>query len=121
MAMNMRRAFNAKMLTRLTLLKNQGGYFDDDNTWVKGEQKKSIVFGRVIVGNKFSQFSEGLATVAEDGGERYTDYRSLYVRDIYDISIRDQIIFKGKVFNIIQQSDETVFGFNSFLIEAKEI
>lgn len=121
MAMNMHRAFNAKMMTQLTLLKNLGGSYDDDNTWVEGKQKKFTIYGRVIVGNKFSQFSEGLATVAEDGGERYTDYRSLYVKDIYDIGIRDQILFKGKTFNIIQQSDEEVFGFNSFLIEAQEL
>ena len=120
MAMSMHRAFNAKMLTGITLVSIEPGSWDEYNNWVEGKEKKSTIFGRVIVGNKFSQFEEGIALHNEDGGSRYSDYRSLYVKNIYTVKVQDRIIFKGKTFRILQQSDEDVFGFNSFLIEAQE-
>ena len=121
MAMNMQRAFHPKMLVALTLVSISAGSFNDDNDWVAGTSTESTIYGRLITGNKFSQFDVGISKRIEDGGTRLTDYRSLYIKDIYTFDIElAQIVHKGKLYNILQETDETVFGFRGFLLEASE-
>lgn len=117
MAMNMGRAFNAKMMTRLTKYSVGTGYYDDNNDWVSGDITSGTVFGVLKTGNKFSQMDEGEALQSEDGGTRYSDYKTLYVREQYEILMTDKIEFKGKYYNVLQRSDESLFGFYAVLLE----
>ena len=117
MAIQMQRAFNARMLSPLTRYSILTGAYDDDNVWVEGRKISSRVYGVIKAGNKFSQFDEGIAIHNEVGGIRTSDYRTLYINDKYKINIEDKIGFKGTFYNIIQQSDEDVYGFNSYIIE----
>ena len=120
MTMNMSRAFNSRMMTKLSRYFILPGAFNDDNDWIEGTKTKSSLFGVVLAGNKFSQFDEGISLHPEDGGARYSDYRSLYINDKYDLKVDDYIGFQGKYFRVLQQSDESVFGFKSFLLEKSE-
>lgn len=117
MAMQMQRAFNARMLTKLTLVTVTPGTYDEDNHWVNGATVSSDIWGVVKAGNKFSQFDEGEALHSEDGGARYSDYRTLYVTDLYPIQLQDKILYRNIYYNVIQRSDERVYGFYSVLIE----
>lgn len=121
MAMSMHTAFNAKMMTTLTVVTVSAGAYNADNDWIAGSTTEVSFSGVLTTGNKFSQFEEGMSLRAGDGGARFSDYRTLYVKDTVALKIQDKIKHKGKTYNIIQQSDETVFGFNSFLLEAKEL
>jgi len=120
MTMQMQRAFNSRMLTKMVRYSIPEGSYDANNNWVEAKPTKSFVFGVIKAGNKFSQFEEGIAMINEDGGIRNSDYRSLYITDKYPIVIGDKVGFKGKYYNILQESDEDVFGFNSFIIEKSE-
>ena len=120
MAMQMQRAFNARMLTRVTRYKQLVGSYDELNVWVDGKVKTSTLNGVIKAGNKFSQFEEGMALHNEDGGNRISDYRTLYITDKYDLDIQDKIAFKGNYYNVLQQSDEEVYGFRSYLLEKSE-
>ena len=117
MAMQMQRAFNSRMLTKITKYTILEGSYNDDNDWVEGKSVTSKIYGVIKAGNKFSQFEEGIALHSEEGGHRTSDYRTLYINDKYSLDIGDKIGFKDTVFNILQQSDESVYGFNSFTIE----
>jgi len=116
----MKRALNAKMLSKLTRYIIKPGAYDADNNWVAGRTIPTIVWGVIKAGNKFSQFEEGDALRPEDGGARFSRYRSLYITDKFTIDIGDKIGFKGKYYNILQQSDEGVYGFNSYIVEKSE-
>lgn len=118
--MNMSRAFNSKMLVKLIKYRVEEGYFNENNDWVEGATRKSIVRGVMISGNRFSQFEEGLARVSEDGGIRFSDYKTLHIPDRYDVKMEDKIFYKGKYFNVLQQSDETEFNFKGFILEKSE-
>lgn len=120
MTMKMQRAFNSKFLVPLIRYKVAEGTYDADNNWVEGMVTKSTIYGRVVAGNKFSQFEEGIAKIVEDGGTRFADYRGLYVTDKYSISPTDMIGYRGKYFNVLQQSDESPFGFESYILEKSE-
>lgn len=120
MTMKMQRAFNSKFLVPLARYKVGLGSYNEDNLWVEGTVTKSIIFGRVVAGNKFSQFEEGIARVVEDGGTRFVDYRGLYVIDKYFIEPEDKIGYRGNYFTVLQQSDEAPFGFNSYILEKSE-
>jgi len=113
----MQRAFNARMLSKVKHYTIGEGHYNDDNDWVEGTVTSRNVFGVIKAGNKFSQFDEGISIHSDEGGHRTSDYRTLYVIDKYSIDIGDKIRFKDTNFNIIQQSDESVYGFNSFIIE----
>ena len=115
--MSMRRAFNSRMLTKLVWVTIEEGHYNESNDWVSGAKVNRAIFGRITSGNKFSQFEEGIALKTEEGGSRFSNYRSLYVTDKFPVKPQDKVIFKNKTYNILQQSDEEVFGFNSFLIE----
>jgi hypothetical protein len=109
------------MLTNITLRSVVEGEFNEDNDWVEGAYSDSTIYGRLLVGNKFSQFDVGVSKRVEYGGTRFSNFRSLFIKDIYKLNLKtDLIVHKGLVYNILQEADETVFGFRGFLIEAKE-
>jgi hypothetical protein len=117
MAMQMQRAFNAKMLTRVQHYTVAEGSYDENNNWIAGGTVKKNIFAVIKAGNKFSQFEEGEAVHNEVGGIRTSLYRSLYVKDKYKLSIGDKVGVKGVYYNILQTSDESVYGFHSYLVE----
>jgi len=120
MAMQMQRAFNSKMLSPLTKYSIVPSTYDDNNQVVEGDIVPSTIMAVNLAGNKFSQFEEGEALHSEDGGQRYSDYRTIYITDKYSLEMVDKIGFSGKFYNILQRSDEKMFGFWSFLIERSE-
>ncbi len=115
--MQMQRAFNSKMLTRIQHYTVSTGSYDENNDWVEGNAARRNIFGVIKAGNKFSQFEEGEAIHNEVGGIRTSLYRSLYVKDKYRLAIGDKVGVKGVFYNILQTSDESVYGFHSYLIE----
>jgi hypothetical protein len=120
MTMQMQRAFSSRMQTPLTLHKVNEGSYDDDNNWVQGSKKTTSIFGVITAGNKFSQFDEGISLHSEDGGARYSNYRNLYVKDKYQVSRGDKVSFRDAYYNVLQESDEQIFGFSSFILEKSE-
>lgn len=120
MAMQMQGAFDAQMLSPLTRYSVSAGSYDDNNDWIDGATVSSLVYGVIKSGNKFSQFEEGIALHNEDGGIRYSDYRGLYITDQFPIELGDKILFKGVYYNVLQNSDEEVYGFNSYILEKSE-
>lgn len=120
MAMQMQEAFDAQMLTPVIRYSISEGSYDNDNRWIQGSKKATTIYGVIKAGNKFSQFEEGEALHSEDGGQRFSDYRTLYVTDRYPIELKDKIGFSGKYFNVLQRSDEAVYGFYSVLLERSE-
>ena len=120
MAMQMQRAFNKRMLTKLDKYSVTESTYDENNHVVPGLRVHSKIFGVLKAGNKFSQFDEGEALHSEDGGKRYSDYRTLYATNKYSLELGDKIGHGGKFYNILQRSDEEVFGFYSYLLEKSE-
>jgi len=121
MAFSMHRAFNARMESPIVVRSVADGHYDDDNVWVPGAETQTTVYGVITAGNKFSQFEEGIALHSEDGGSRYSNYRNLYIKDIFIINLDDRIDFRGCCYRVLQESDEEVFGFNSFILEKEEL
>lgn len=117
MAMQMQRAFNSRMLTRVSKYSIGEGHYDETNEWIEGKQERSTIYGVLQAGNKFSQFDEGISLHNEVGGKRYTDYRSLYVTNKTKLKITDKVGIKGTYYNILQMSDEDTYGFYSYLLE----
>lgn len=117
MAMYMGQAFDASFLVSLTLYSQAAGSYNDDNDWISGGTTSSTVSGVVQAGNKFAQFEEGMAVHNEDGGTRTSDYRSLYILSSFNLELGDKLGYQGVYYNILQQSDESPFGFDSFLLE----
>ena len=120
MAMQMQRAFNSRMLTKLFRYQVLEGSRNEFNEWVQGRVIKSKVFGVIKAGNKFSQFEEGEAVHTDDGGQRFSDYRTLYVTKKNAVNPGDKIGFKGKFYNVLQLSDEDEYGFWSYILEKSE-
>ena len=120
MAMQMQRAFNARMLTKIAKYTQTVGAYDALNVWVDGAIVESFLYGVIKAGNKFSQFEEGIALHNEDGGIRFTDYRTLYITDKYSVELNDKVSYKGKYYNVLQKSDEEVYGFASYILEKSE-
>jgi hypothetical protein len=122
MAMKMQRAFNARMLTKLTLYTapDPAGYYDDSNDWIVNKYVVKNIYGVIKAGNKFSQFEEGQALRVEDGGQRISDFRTLYITDKFPVKLGDKIKFTGKYFNVLQRSDEETYGFYSVLLEKSQ-
>jgi len=118
--MNMRKAFNSKMLTKAVRYSVLTGAYDDDNNWVEGRKIRNNIWGVIKVGNQFSQFDEAEALHSEDGGRRHSNYISLYITDKFTLNLGDKVGFKGKYFNVLQRSDESQYGFSSFLLEQSE-
>ena len=120
MAMQMQRAFNARMLTKVGKFTQADGSFNDLNVWLDGSVKESSIYGVILAGNKFSQFEEGMALHNEDGGIRYSDYRTIFITDKFSLELQDKVKFRNIYYNVLQQSDETEYGFSSYLIEKSE-
>jgi hypothetical protein len=120
MAMQMQQAFDSQMLTKMIKVEQFVGHFDDINNWIKGAVSYSNIWGVLQAGNKFSQFDEGISLRNMDGGDRFSDFRSLYVTDRFALKNTDKVFYKGKYYNILQQSDESEFGFHSYLLELSE-
>lgn len=120
MAFSMHRAFNHKMQSAILVTVYAAGSYDDDNVWTPGASSSYTVYGVITAGNKFSQFEEGIALHAEDGGARYSNYRNLYIKDNFIIPMDCRLTFRGYVYRVLQESDEEVFGFNSFILEREE-
>ena len=120
MAMSMHGAFNALMMTDMTLIKYGGGAYDDDNDWIVAPTTETAFKGVITTGNRFSQFDKGIALDAEDGGARFSDFKSLYVKDTVPIELGDRIRYRSKVYRTIQQTEENTFGFNGFMIEKED-
>lgn len=120
MAMNMHRAFSHRMISPMVRHAISAGAYDVDNNWVPGGVVATTVRGVITAGNKFSQFEEGIALHAEDGGARFSNYRNLYIRNIYTLTKEDKIEFRGAFYNVLQESDEEVFGFYSWILEKSE-
>lgn len=121
MPLQMQRAFNSKMLYKITRHVLSGGGYDENNHWVEGTYTPTKVFGVFKTGNQFSQFDEGEALHSEDGGVRYSNFKTLYVTDKFLILKTDKFEYKGKYFNVLQRSDESIHGFYSALVEESEI
>lgn len=119
MAMNMRQAFGSEFMTRMIRYEVHEGNFDEFNEWQEGANTKRSIVGRIKTGNEFSQFEEGVARVSTEGGERFSDYRSLYINlDRYSLEMGDKIYYDKKYFNVLQMSTEDAYGFRGFLLEA---
>lgn len=117
MAMQMQRAFNSRMLTKVIRYIIGEGHYDDENVWVEGTVTKKNIYGVIKSGNKFSQFEEDEALQTEDGGNRFSQYKTLYVTDKYLIEEKDKIGYAGEYFNVLQRSEESVYGFYSVILE----
>ena len=117
MAMSLRRAFNKRMMSPLTRYIVPAGYYDDTNEYIIPSPTAEVIWGVITVGNKFSQFDVGIALKATEGGERFSDFRTLYVTDKYFIDIKDKIGYAHEYFNVIQMSPEDTFGFRGYLLE----
>ena len=118
MTMQMQRAFNARMQAKCISYVIAEGFYDEDNIWIKGRYVKNNFYAVIQAGNKFSQFDEGIARHAMEGGNRFSNYRNMYVQDKYpSLKMNDRIEFRDTFYNILQKSDEAVFGFNSYIIE----
>jgi hypothetical protein len=120
MAMQMQRAFNARMLTRITKYTQAAGSYDENNKWIDGAIETLKIWGVVKSGNRFSKFEEGIALHNEDGGARYSDYKTLHITNKYSIELNDKVLYKGSYYSVLQQSDESIYGFTSYIIEVSE-
>lgn len=115
--MQMQRAFHSKMMTKLICYTVSEGSYDEENVWVEGTVTQKNIWGVIQTGNKFSKLDEGEALHTDDGGERFSNFRTLYVSDKFVIGATDKFLYQGLYFNVLQRSDEATFGFNSVLIE----
>ena len=120
MTMNMKRAFSSRMQAPMTLSTVSAGSYDDNNDYVPGARVASTIYGVIVAGNKFSQFDEGISLHSMDGGARYSNYRNLYVQERWTVNVGDKISFRGALYNVLQESDEQVFGFSSFILEKSD-
>lgn len=117
MAMQMQRAFNSRMLTKVIKYSIAEGAYDSENVWVEGRVTKKNIYGVIKSGNKFSQFEEGEAVHNEDGGTRFSQYKTLYVTDRFPVERGDKIGYSGNYYNVLQRSEEAVYGFFSVILE----
>lgn len=120
MTMQMHRAFNSRMLSRMTKYNVLAGSYDAENNWVEGQTVSSLILGVVKAGNKFSQFDEGISQRVEDGGTRLSDYLSIYMQNRFVLELTDKVEWNGKYFNVLQKSDEDQYGFTSYIAERSE-
>lgn len=116
----MQRAFNAKFLVSLTRYPKPTGSYNEFNEWVSDTTSPESIKGRLLSGNRFSQFDVGQAAHNEDGGLRISDFRSLYITDKYNLEIGDMIAYKGVYYNTLQKSPESHYGFTAYLLERSE-
>lgn len=111
------RAFNAQFLVTLTLYTIGEGFYDEDNIFREGSITSSNIKGRLLAGNKFKQFSEGLSQIPTEGGDRVGDFWELYVTNSNKLTLKDKIGYEGSYFNVLQRSNLSHFGFNKYILE----
>ena len=114
MTMNVKRAFDSRMMTKLTVYPISGVY-NEYNDYVFEVGSPYTIRGVWYVGNRFAQFDEGIAVKNENGGARYSNYRTLYTKK--NLNVTSKVAFEGVYYNILQKSDEKIFGFTSYLVE----
>lgn len=119
MAMNMGRAFHPAMLVPMKVLSTSSGYYNDDNDYIEGSKTSRSIKGVMLKGNRFSQFDEGIARHSTKAGERFSDYRTLYVRsNMFGIlTMDDHIVFRCLTYNVIQKGDMEHHGFTEYILE----
>lgn len=119
MTMDLGRAFHPKMLVRLIEESTTSGYYNEDNDYIEGQKSRRMIMGVLLKGNRFSQFDEGIARHSTVGGERFTDYRTLYIRKstFGSLSLDSHIIYGKMVYNVLQMDDELHFGFSAYILE----
>ena len=118
MAMSMQRAFNGRMETKMVRYISSPGSFIALNEWTPGATTTKPFWGVLTVGNKYSQFDEGIGLKATEGGERNPNWRLLYVKGRWgEFSMDDIFYYKGNYHKMIQKSDESTFSFYSYLVE----
>ena len=118
MAMSMVRAFNSKMESPCVSYVISAGRYDSTNTWIPGKYQKRTFHAVIQAGNQYSQFDEGIARHDMEGGNRFSNYRNMYVKDQWpELKMDDRVEFRNTFYNILQKSDEAVFGFHSYIIE----
>lgn len=117
MTMQMTRAFHPKMMRRLTVYLVQEGYYDPDNVWVRGSTSKASIRGVLTTGNKYSESAKGVALQNEVGGKRFSEYKTLYVVNRFKLNVGDKVEHNGNFYNILQMSDESIWGFRGYLLE----
>jgi len=118
MTMQMQEAFDSMMESECIAYIEQEGYYDSKNIWVAGRTTSNTIYAVIQAGNKFSQFDEGIARHAMEGGNRFSNYRNMYVKNLWpELKMNDKIFFRDTYYNILQHSDEEVFGFHSYIIE----
>ena len=119
MAMNMGKAFHPLFLVPMKILSTSSGYYDDNNDYIEGSKTLRSIKGVMLKGNRFSQFDEGISRHSTKAGERFSDYRTLYVRaSRYGIlTMDDHIVYRCLTYNVIQKGDMEHFGFTGYILE----
>lgn len=118
MAMSMVKAFNPRMMTKLVGYRFGQGHFDSLNNYVQGALEEYHFSARILSGNRFSQFDEGVALQTTPSGNRVSKFLSVYIPMVYgDITIGDKFKHNGEYYNILGMLDESVYSFRGFLCE----
>lgn len=117
MTMSLRRAFNRRMFSRVTLYSISKGSYNELNEWIEGSVSSKYAHVVLSSGNKFSQFDEGTSVSNMDSGLRIADYRQVYIRVKAGAKIGDKFGHQGEFYNILQNTNEEVYGFHGFMIE----
>ena len=94
----------------------EDGYYDEVNDFIPSTYTPTTIYGVITTGNKFSQFEEGVALKPTESGERFSDYRTLYVTGEV-IEVDDHIGYLGEFYNVVQMSPEDTFNFRGYLLE----
>jgi hypothetical protein len=115
MAIQMNRAFNSRMATKVTLYKQAAGSYDDNNKWIDGAVKVNTAY--VVIKDD----PEGESILNENGGVRTSDYRriSFPIKRV-NIETSDKIGYQGKYFNVLRSKKNDTFGIRRMLIEESE-
>ncbi len=115
----MGRAFHPQMLVPLKVISTTSGYYNEDNDYIEGKKSERGIRGVLRNGNRFSQFEESISRSATAAGERFPDYRTLFLRESIfgELLMDDHVIYKCVTYNVLQKGDETHFGFSSYMLE----
>lgn len=119
MTLQMSRAFHPSMQVKLKVHSIGSGYYNDDNDYIEGKESTRMIRGVVLRGNRFSQFEESISVDTTEGGERFPNFRTLYVNyNRYGyLLMNDLIEFRCVKYHIMQKGDESHFGFTQYIIE----
>ncbi len=117
--LQMGRAFNSKMLSRVLVHAKTAGAYDEMNDWVEGVP---IKFNAFVVVRASKKGGEGGETLQSDtSGNRTSDYKQIsfqYPR--FQIEVGDKIEYKGKYYNVLNATDHDEYGFKHMVIEKSD-